>query len=312
MIPLTNNSSATTQTLTLTLGGSASTTYPTATVYSYIIPPQAKPDFSEYRSSPEFVLLTAATKTIIGATPPPGSVKMITGVSIPNPDTVSMTMMVDIDDGMTRRQWKGTLLTGEAVYYGNGKWYCLDASGNLKESLSAATNWGVTGNLTVGGNTTLGDAAADSLTINAGIVSAPNVPAFLAFATSQTNVTGDNTTYTVTFATEIYDQQSNFSSATFTAPYTGRYDFSCFITFTDVTTSFTRLAVILVTSNRSYQFQQAAAAPDGSTAQVNGGSVTGADMDAGDTAIIQVLGTGSTKTIDINVNSFFSGAIRSI
>lgn len=147
-IPLTNNSSSTTQLLTLTLGGSASTTYPTATVYSYILPPQAKTvtsaqgyiagDPSEYRRAPEFTLLTGASKTTISAAPPSGSVKVITGVSIPNPDTASMTMTVDIDDnGTSRRQWKATLLTGEALYYGNGKWYVIDTSGAVKTSLSA-------------------------------------------------------------------------------------------------------------------------------------------------------------------------------
>lgn len=155
MIPLTNNSSTTTQLLTLTLAGVATTTYPTATVYSYIVPPQSKPDFSEYRRAPEFTLLTVATKTTISAAPPSGSVKMISNVCIPNPDTVSMTMTVAIDDnGTSRIQCKVTLLTLEALYYEDGRgWYAVDANGNTKQVtgslFSSITVTGLTASLPV-------------------------------------------------------------------------------------------------------------------------------------------------------------------
>lgn len=147
MIVLTNRSSTTTQKLVLTLGGSATTTYPTATVDSYIVPPQSKPDFSEYRQAPQFTLLTSASETTIADAPPEGSVKMIPRISIPNPDTVAMTMTVAIDDNGTNRNQIGpvTLAVGDSLNYEDDEgWYAMDISGNRKTALAAATNWAVT------------------------------------------------------------------------------------------------------------------------------------------------------------------------
>lgn len=54
-------------------------------------------------------------------------------------------------------------------------------------------------------------------------------PAFMAYLTNTvSNVTGDNTNYTVIFDTLAYDQGSNFNlgTSTFTAPVTGKYMFN--------------------------------------------------------------------------------------
>jgi len=138
VIPLTNNSSETTQVLQIALGGSASTTYPTCTVCSYIVPPNAKTisgsngsiagDPSEYRSAPEFTLLTSASATTIAAAPPSGSVKDIHNVTIYNADTASATVTVSILDNVTTRILKKVvLLTLETLNYDNGRgWYAMD------------------------------------------------------------------------------------------------------------------------------------------------------------------------------------------
>src|SRR5689334_14714736 len=196
MISLTNYSSTTTQKLQAFLSGAAATTNPKVTVHSYIVPPQTKTvsggngaiaaDPSEYRSAPQFTTLAGATETDIADAPVSGSVKDVHQISIYNADTAAVTVTVCIDqNGTNNILVKATLLTGETLHYegampGGRGWYATDANANIKTSLAAATNWGVTGNLTVGGNTTLGDAAGDSLTINAGIASAPNIPLFLA------------------------------------------------------------------------------------------------------------------------------------
>ena len=171
MIPLTNRSSATTQKLVITLGGSAATTYPTCTVGSYIVPPQSKPDFAEYRSAPQFTLLTAATETTIADAPPEGSVKNINYVCVPNPDTATVTATIAIDDNGTNRNQTPpvVLAVGDTLYYDNKRgWYVMTASGAIKlnsgiSSVSSSTDnafvrWdGASGTLVQNSSATLDD-----------------------------------------------------------------------------------------------------------------------------------------------------------
>jgi hypothetical protein len=80
----------------------------------------------------------------------------------------------------------------------------------------------------------------------------PVLPAFIVGASTQNNVTGDGTTYTVLFATTIVDQDSNFSSPTFTAPVTGLYQFNFSVTMIGITSGMTSSTTQLVTTARSY------------------------------------------------------------
>ena len=122
MISLTNNNSATTQKLQCFLSGAAATTNPTCTVVSYIVPPQSKSDFSEYRSAPQFTVLAGATETTIADEPPQGSVKDVNYINIYNADTATVTVTVCIDDNGTNRILvKQDLAVAESlVYNGNG------------------------------------------------------------------------------------------------------------------------------------------------------------------------------------------------
>lgn len=131
MISLTNNSSATTQKLQAFLSGAAATTNPTCTVVSYIVPPQSKPDYSEYRRGTQFTVLSGATETDIADAPPSGSVKDIIYIAIYNADTASVTVTVVIDDNATNRiQCNAVLGVGSTLYYENERgWYVIDANG---------------------------------------------------------------------------------------------------------------------------------------------------------------------------------------
>lgn len=121
MIPLTNKSSSTSQKLQAFLAGAATTTNPTVTVASYIVPPQAKDDYSEYRSAPQFTVLAGATETDIADAPPTGSVKDIHYICIYNADTAAVTVTVCIDDNGTNRiQVKQTLQVAESLLYESG------------------------------------------------------------------------------------------------------------------------------------------------------------------------------------------------
>lgn len=121
MIALTNRTSSTTQKLQAFLSGAAATTNPTVTVVSYIVANQVKPEFSEYRRSPQFTVLAGATETDIADAPPEGSVKNVAYVNIYNADTANVTVTVCIDDNGTNRiLLKHVLATTESLIYDAG------------------------------------------------------------------------------------------------------------------------------------------------------------------------------------------------
>jgi hypothetical protein len=146
-----------------------------------------------------------------------------------------------------------------------------------------------------------------------GVTKFSGQPAFLAEAAAQTDVTGDGTALNVPFATEVYDQASNFSSPTFTAPVTGKYDFSAQIALAELGAAHTGCILRLATSNRSYEifYGNPGAIRDASNELRVGNAFIGVDMDAADTAVVSLAISGSTKTVDIVTGaSRFSGALR--
>lgn len=136
-------------------------------------------------------------------------------------------------------------------------------------------------------------------------------PTFLAYHNAaQSNVTGDGTVYTVLFNTEVTDKGGNFASNTFTAPVTGSYMLAVSVEFTGHTSSNTTGRLYLVTSNRTYTLVF------DPRANLNGAGsgcvemcVPAADMDAGDTAIVQIALYDTTAAVDLNsgINTRFSG-----
>lgn len=143
--------------------------------------------------------------------------------------------------------------------------------------------------------TVLDDVSVGGAAIN------PTLPAFLASATQQNNKTGDGTAYTITFGTEIFDQNNNFDSvSTFTAPVTGRYCFSVQIFLEGLSTSHTSGALDLITTNRTYWllYYNFAALQAGGYLTLTAGCF--ADMDAGETAYLVVTVSGGTKVVSLS------------
>lgn len=140
----------------------------------------------------------------------------------------------------------------------------------------------------------------------AGEMTRPMQPAFLAYLSStQSNVTGDATVYTVLFDVEIFDQGSDYSNPTFTAPVTGRYRFSAAVELSDmVDATFNGITMKLVTSNRTYTLALVndVTANQNTARWVMNGSVL-ADMDAADTATVTIEVIGGTKTADVIGNA---------
>ena len=147
---------------------------------------------------------------------------------------------------------------------------------------------------------------------NSGEVTQPNQPSFLATAngSDQTDVSGDATAVTVNFGTEIFDQGADFASNTFTAPITGRYLLCAHVKLNGLLVAHTVIRTNLVTSNRTYSdiYDEGTLSFNGLPMQVT----QVADMDAGDTALVQVNVSNGTKVVDITgivTQTFFSGSL---
>lgn len=161
--------------------------------------------------------------------------------------------------------------------------------------------------------------ANDTLVITAaGEISRPLTPAFLATVTSdKLNQTGDGTTYSMSWDSEIFDQGGDFASNTFTAPVTGRYLLEFTATIRDLTSSHTNGFIRIQTSNRDYQLTQWSwAAVRNSSNQAAASIAVLADMDASDTAFADVQISNGTKVAGIessgatNPKNWFSGNLQ--
>ena len=160
----------------------------------------------------------------------------------------------------------------------------------------------------------------DTLVItSAGEITRPLTPAFLAvLASTLADVTGDATAYTVVWDTEVFDQNGDFDgTSTFTSHVTGRYVLDVGIMFDDVDSANTTGHVEITTSNRAYL----SCVSDygnwfASDSQIGFSFSVLADMDAADTALIEVSVSNGTKIVDLVSNgstdpyNWFSGNLQ--
>jgi hypothetical protein len=135
----------------------------------------------------------------------------------------------------------------------------------------------------------------------------PSQPAFLARPVGiQTNIPNLTTT-TVLFGAEVFDQNSDFSSNTFTAPVTGKYQLNFGLRLEQVNSASSYYHIHLRTSNRLYAIIFDPRAFDQNPDYYDAGLGVLADMDAGDTAYITVFQAFGSVQMDIEGDSFFSG-----
>jgi hypothetical protein len=148
-----------------------------------------------------------------------------------------------------------------------------------------------------------------------GAITKPLQPSFLVSAATQSNITGDNTDYDLLFTNEIVDRNADYGSSLFTAPITGLYQLSASLYLTGIAANHTSVFVSIVTSNRRQYIvgvDGGATDPaDSGEAYFNGSALF--DMDANDTAKIQIDVRGGSKVVDIgggtDAATFFSGAL---
>tara|TARA_B100000989_G_scaffold94990_1_gene69067 strand:+ start:12518 stop:13087 length:570 start_codon:yes stop_codon:yes gene_type:complete len=139
-----------------------------------------------------------------------------------------------------------------------------------------------------------------------GVVTMPNQPAFNVKPSSdQTNLATSGPT--IAFGTEIFDNNADFSSNTFTAPVTGKYYVSAQIGLLQVDSACAFIGLSIYTSNRQYyslidpDFGQ-----DASYWELQWNGVV--DMDANDTVYIMWLQSGGAEQIDVSAShTSFSG-----
>ena len=163
----------------------------------------------------------------------------------------------------------------------------------------------------LGTQTTL--AGSNTLVLDTdGIMTRPLQPAFFAYSdTAQSNI-ATNTVTTVAFGTQVFDNNGDWGSDTFTSPVTGRYQlqFSIVLRNLDSAADYYRLS--LYTSNKNYDFFSDpnfdSSSPDYDSVFQFYSVPMLVDMDASDTAQVKVFQPNGTAQTDISASeAFFSG-----
>ena len=156
-----------------------------------------------------------------------------------------------------------------------------------------------------------GDAAdSEAMRIDAaGIVTKPLQPAFMARAVGATNL-AIQTWHTLAFGNERFDNNNDFSSNTFTAPVTGKYQMNVFIRFHSIDNSGHYYFLTLDTSNNTYYHIHGANGWNNDPDYHTIGSSYVVDMDAGDTATVSFYQASGSAQTDVQANEgYFSGCL---
>jgi hypothetical protein len=140
-----------------------------------------------------------------------------------------------------------------------------------------------------------------------GSVTNPLQPAFLVTKSgAQDNLTAGSE-ITITFDSEIFDQNADFSSNTFTAPVTGRYYLQVKLNLGSTDADSTNFQTRIITSNRTHTFNFDPSAFDKDTSNHTVMAATLADMDANDTCTFKIFQSSGLDQCDVSSSSTASG-----
>ncbi len=153
------------------------------------------------------------------------------------------------------------------------------------------------------------DGSGAAIEVTAGYIINSDQPCFSVKPTSDQSNIATGESVTVIWGTEIFDQGDNFTSNTFTAPVTGKYQLSFSLSLAAIDSAATDYQFNIVTSNRTYEFQFDPTKLSGDPVWYAISNSVLADMDINDTAHIVIAQTGGTAQTDISANSFFTGAL---
>jgi hypothetical protein len=167
-----------------------------------------------------------------------------------------------------------------------------------------------TDSLTIGLGSALGTTTSMAIDAN-GIITKPLQPAFSVHknGTNQNNITANDAFYTITWSTERFDQNADFSSNTFTAPVTGKYFLQLHVRLNDIDSAAGYYIFSINTTLKNYRF---IFDPDFVADPIYWSITTSvlADMDANDTVTVSILQQTGTAQTDIDGNAeytFFTG-----
>ena len=167
-------------------------------------------------------------------------------------------------------------------------------------ALNASSTWealaieGASIDLKTGGTTN-----ASALNVDAdGYVTMPKQPAFLVTPSTAQNNISINANTTIAFGTEIFDQNGDFASNTFTAPVTGKYQFNINIRLNNVDSAADYYTIYLITSNRDYYALEDPGQYNGDIDYKTYNFSVLADLDASDTAYVRFYQSGGTAQTD--------------
>ena len=142
-----------------------------------------------------------------------------------------------------------------------------------------------------------------------GAIIKPLQPCVLAkVASKQSNVGGSDQQTDIPFATEIFDQNSDYSSPSFTAPVTGKYLVLAYIGLDDIDKDATFYLLYVTASNRTLSFAryQPPYMQELDDASFHFEANTIIDMDASDTVKIQLYQADGASQTDIETASYLS------
>ena len=211
----------------------------------------------------------------------------------------------------------GSASSGQVMGFSQNAHYDTDDSWEAI-STAAATNYyqgSGTHYFRVAASTSAG---ADITWINAmtidsdGHVTTPLQSAFSAYTSAQNlNIPTDASAITVAFGAEYFDQNSDFNTSTytFTAPVTGKYQLMTNLYVNDADMDAQYIRIRIATSNRNYDQLYDPRVFDTDPTRYNFHSSVLADMDASDTAVIQISQYEGTAQMDVPVSvvNNFSG-----
>ena len=215
------------------------------------------------------------------------------GIGTTSPDLVGSTTTLTIDNAAGNGQLS---LKGAGTVY--GRIFADNATGDLKMGNPTAND------------VMLYTANLERMRIDSiGAVTMPAQPAFLAIPTGGQYNFPINAQTTVDFANEIFDQGNNFSSNTFTAPVSGRYQFSVMLYANNMDTATDYYQCILETSNRTYPQIVSSNRYTADLTYYSFAVSILVDMDAGDTASVKIdVPNSGTAQLDLeSTASRFSG-----
>lgn len=116
----------------------------------------------------------------------------------------------------------------------------------------------------------------------------------------QSNVTGDGSVYTCAFDHEYVDQGGDFAANTFVAPVTGVFLLSTVLFLANVNGSHTKLVLSIVTTSNTYSKEiNAGTCRQPADELLSISNTALCPMTAGDTAIVQITVSNSTKVVDV-------------